>query len=245
MPEIIIDGKPTRVKSGETILRAANRLGIYIPTLCWDERLRPSGACRMCVVEVEGSHKLVAACHTPARDGMVISTASERVHESRKLNVELLLASHPGEEECAYCVKCGSCVLQSWAYAYGLREPALPMHCRHCETPYCKQVCPNMAITRVGDAVYLDADKCLGCRQCAMVCPFGVMHWDGQKMVVRKCDLCMQRTAEGLEPACVEACPSGALEYDELDNILGRQKKLAAGKLHAAATGEGAVKKNR
>jgi NADH dehydrogenase/NADH:ubiquinone oxidoreductase subunit G len=245
MPEIIIDGRPIRVKTGETILQAANKLGVYIPTLCWDERLKPSGACRMCVVEVEGSHKLVAACCTPARDGMVVSTASERVHESRKLNVELMLASHPGEEECSYCVKCGSCVLQSWAYAYGLREPALPMHCRHCTTPYCMQVCPNMSIARVGDAVYLDADKCIGCRQCAMVCPFGVMHWDGKKMVIRKCDLCVHRTVDGREPACVEVCPSGALEYGEFDSIMARQKNQAAGKLHTAVLTGGAGKNKK
>jgi formate dehydrogenase alpha subunit len=232
MPELVIDGKPVRVGSEATVLQAANKLGIYIPTLCWDERLKPSGACRMCVVEVEGMSRLVASCCTPVRGGWVVKTHSEKVHEARKVIVELLLASHPSEEECSYCVKCGSCLLQSWAYAYGLREPAMPMHCRHCEVPYCKQVCPTMAITRQGDVIYLDADKCIGCRQCAMVCPFGVMHWDGMRMVVRKCDLCIQRTSEGGQPACVEVCPTGTLEYDELDKIIDHRKRAAADMLH-------------
>jgi len=235
MQELIIDGKTVRVEPGATILDAARKLGIYIPTLCWDERLKPSGACRMCVVEVEGSHRLVASCCTPVREGWVVHTHSDRVHNARKLIVELLLASHPGEDECSDCVKCGSCILQSWAYAYGLRELAVPMTCRHCETPACKEVCPTGAIKRKGDVVYLDAGKCNGCRQCAMVCPFGVMHWDGKKMVIRKCDLCIDKTSRGGEPACVAVCPSGALEYDDLDSIMGRQKKEAAGKLRSAA----------
>jgi len=233
MPELVIDGRPVKVESGVTVLQAAQKLGIYIPTLCWDERLKPTGACRMCVVEVEGSSRLVASCCTPVRDGWVVSTHSPKVHEARKTLVELMLASHPGEEECSDCVKCGSCVLQSWAYAYDLREPAIPMTCRHCEDAACLKVCPNYAISRQGDVVYLDPAKCVGCRQCAMVCPFGVIHWDGEKMVLRKCDLCGHRTANGEKPACVSVCPTGTLEYGELDDIMAGKKREAAGLLRS------------
>ena len=92
MREFIIDGKPVAFEPGETILQAAKRAGIYMPTLCWDERLKPTGACRLCLVEVEGSRRLAASCHTPAQDGLVVHTDSERVHKARKLIVELLLA---------------------------------------------------------------------------------------------------------------------------------------------------------
>ena len=244
MHELIIDGKPVAFNSGETILQAAKKAGIYIPTLCWDERLKPSGACRMCVVEVEGSHRLAAACHTPARSGWVVHTASQKVHDARKLIVELMLASHPGEEECSDCVKCGSCVLQSWAYAYGLREPAMPMTCRHCEKPYCKEVCQSGAIIKKGNVVFIDYKKCNGCRECAMVCPSGIILWDGKKMTVRKCDLCIDETSKGGIPACASVCPSGALEFDDMDVITGRKKKKAAEKIRTAALA-GNSKKDR
>jgi len=95
MIELTIDGKKIAVEKGTTILRAAKSNGIYIPNLCYDERLRPYGGCRLCGVEVEGQRKLLAACSTPAENGMVVKTDSPNLRKTRKTVLELLLIHHP------------------------------------------------------------------------------------------------------------------------------------------------------
>ena len=91
-----IDGRQVKAKKGMTILEAAKENGIDIPTLCYHQDLTPLGACRICVVEVEGSRTLVGSCHTPITEGMVIHTRSDKVLATRKMIVELILASHCG-----------------------------------------------------------------------------------------------------------------------------------------------------
>jgi len=93
MIELEIDGQPVRVFEGETILGACRRLGIDTPTLCYGDTLEPANACRVCVVEVEGSRVLAPACSRKAEDGMKVQTDSERVRHSRKLVLELLASS--------------------------------------------------------------------------------------------------------------------------------------------------------
>ena len=99
---IEINGKKYDAEQGETILTVLNRNGIKVPTLCHMKDFVPSGACRMCVVELEGSGKLVTSCSFPVADGMKILTHSSRVVESRKTIVELLLSNHP--DDCLYCI---------------------------------------------------------------------------------------------------------------------------------------------
>jgi len=109
-------------------------------------------------------------------------------------------------------------------------EFAVPLQCRHCEDAPCIAVCPTAAIYReeADGSVLIEQDKCIGCRYCLVVCPFGVIEVsrDGKAMV--KCDLCFERARAGQEPACVEACPTKALK-------LGSEKELAAGKRRRAA----------
>ena len=109
MDEIIvtINGSQLRGSEGMTILEVAQENGIDIPTLCYKTELKPIGACRICVVEVEGSRTLVGSCHTPIAQGMVIHTHSPKVLETRKTIVELLLASHP--DSCIICDKGNMC----------------------------------------------------------------------------------------------------------------------------------------
>jgi carbon-monoxide dehydrogenase iron sulfur subunit len=109
-------------------------------------------------------------------------------------------------------------------------ENAVPMQCRHCEDAPCIAVCPTAAIHRLQEngPVLIDQDKCIGCKFCIMVCPFGVIdiYNDGKIMV--KCDLCFERTKMGEEPACVEACPTKALKLvDEKELAKTRRKKAA------------------
>jgi len=109
-------------------------------------------------------------------------------------------------------------------------EFAVPLQCRHCEDAPCISVCPTAAIHReeVDGPVLIEQDKCIGCKYCLVVCPFGVIELsrDGKAMV--KCDLCYERAKTGQIPACVEACPTKALKF-------GSEKDLAAGKRQRAA----------
>src|SRR4030043_392365 len=100
---LTINGIPVTGQDGMTILEVARENGIDIPTLCYLENLPPGGACRLCVVEVEGSRTLVGSCHTPVTGGMVIHTHSPKVMETRRVLVELMLASHP--DSCLVCDK--------------------------------------------------------------------------------------------------------------------------------------------
>ena len=107
---------------------------------------------------------------------------------------------------------------------------AVPLQCRHCEDAPCMTVCPTEAIHRPtpDGPVLIEQERCIGCRLCLVACPFGVMALsrDGRAMI--KCDLCVDRLAEGALPACVEACPVHALEYREVDEVAAVRRKAAA-----------------
>jgi carbon-monoxide dehydrogenase iron sulfur subunit len=112
----------------------------------------------------------------------------------------------------------------------------IPLQCRHCEDAPCITVCPREAIHRVVEngPVLLDQEQCIGCKFCMIVCPFGVIYLprDGKAMV--KCDLCIERIEGDEEPACVAGCPTGALEFRELDDYLREHRRLIAEKVVAA-----------
>ncbi len=213
MHEMIIDGKPAAFEPGETILQAAKRAGIYIPTLCWDERLKPSGACRLCLVEVEGSPRLAASCHTPAQDGLVVYTSSERVVKARKLIVELMLASHPPEEECKACAKDGDCVLQRLAYEYGLWGPAAAPKPGRFEGER------HRYETVVSDPfIVRDLSKCVMCGKCVRIC----REVEGREVLTLAnrgfdmkigpaFDMPLKDTGCSFCGHCVSVCPVGAL----------------------------------
>ncbi|MBN2524583.1 MAG: (2Fe-2S)-binding protein, partial [Bacteroidales bacterium] len=110
---IQVNNKKIKAEKGETILSALNRNGIIIPTLCRMKDFTPTGACRICVVEVEGSDRLVPACSHPVEEWMKIRTHSSRVITARKTIVELLLSNHP--DDCLYCDRNLHCELQRLA----------------------------------------------------------------------------------------------------------------------------------
>ena len=115
-----IDGKEVEVSSGTTVLNAAEQVGIHIPRFCYDKELSSCGACRICVVEIEGMHNLAASCVTAVSPGMVVKTESPAVVEARKIVLELMLADHP--QDCMTCEKMGDCKLAEYCYRYGVKK---------------------------------------------------------------------------------------------------------------------------
>ncbi|MGM0431432.1 MAG: NADH-dependent [FeFe] hydrogenase, group A6 [Spirochaetota bacterium] len=156
MHKITINGKTAEAPLSSTILEAANRLGIHIPTLCYLEGLSPAASCRVCVVEVEGAANLMAACSTPIRDNMVIHTNSKRVREARKTVVELLLSEHVGD--CQTCIRSNDCELKELARELGIRENRYEGE----ET--------DDFLDESTPAIFRDAGKCIKCRRCVQVC---------------------------------------------------------------------------
>lgn len=202
--KITINNKEIEIEKGKTILDAARKAGIDIPTLCYIDGLAPSGACRICLVEVEGFPKLVTSCSTEAQEGMKVKTHSPRVIEARKTIIELLLANHP--DDCLYCDMNGNCDLQKLAQEYGIRErvyaakksrheidtssPSIvrdPSKCILCGK--CVRVCEEIqnvsaidyanrgANTVVAPAFKdpLGCSTCINCGQCTIVCPTGAL----------------------------------------------------------------------
>jgi NADH dehydrogenase/NADH:ubiquinone oxidoreductase subunit G len=120
MISLTINNTQVEVPEGTTILTAASKCGINIPTLCYVENTVPKGACRVCVVEVEGARTLMAACSTPVTEGMVVKTNTKRAREARRLVVELLLSEHNGN--CQTCGRNNDCELQELAREMGILE---------------------------------------------------------------------------------------------------------------------------
>lgn len=201
MIKLTIDGKMVEVEAGTTVLNAAKALEIDIPTLCHDPRLKPYGACRLCVVEIEGMRKPVTSCTTPATDGMVVQTNSQHLYRLRKTAVELLLSDHPND--CMTCIGTGDCKLQELAYSYGIRENRFAGAMRDHNT-----VDANPFITR-------EQNKCVMCGLCVRVCEevqgvgaIGYAERGFEAKVIPPfghdldCEFCGQ---------CVSVCPTGAL----------------------------------
>jgi NADH-quinone oxidoreductase subunit G/NADP-reducing hydrogenase subunit HndD len=203
--KIEANGQPIEAKKGETILAALRRADIQVPTLCHMEGLPPSGACRLCVVEVEGQANLLPSCSYPVSEGMKIRSHSPKVLETRRTIVELLLANHP--DDCLYCVRQGNCTLSELARNLGVRTRRLagarnaqpedvsgpsiqrdPEKCILCGR--CVRVCEEVqgvaaidfaqrgSRTMVATAFNrgLNVSSCINCGQCILVCPTGALH---------------------------------------------------------------------
>ena len=118
MATITVDGRRVEAPEGATVLEAALDAGIHIPHLCYDPDLAPYGACRLCIVEIDGRPGFQTSCTTPAREGMVIQTETAPLLSARRMTAELLIADHP--QDCLSCSSNGRCRLQEVAAYLGI-----------------------------------------------------------------------------------------------------------------------------
>jgi formate dehydrogenase major subunit len=202
-----LNGKETSFKPGQTILEAARNAGVVIPTLCHLKGATPTGACRVCLVEVSGARSLMASCSTPVAPGMVVATESERVLKTRKLIVELLISS--GHHDCITCEANGCCRLQDLAYACKITDMRFD------------RVAKTYPTEAVNPLIVRDFSRCILCGRCVQACnevqvnrAISLGYRGSASKVVTggdrayddkefsECVFCGQ---------CVEVCPVGAL----------------------------------
>jgi len=213
MLSLTINDRTIEAEDGETILSAARRAGIEIPTLCAVKGLPPTGACRICVVEVAGFGGLVPSCSYPVAQGMKVQTHSPRALEARKTIVELLLADHP--DDCLYCARNNACELQSLAQNLGIRQRRY----RGTSLPI------RLDVSSPG--IVRDPAKCVLCGRCVAVCPQVVVNdvlefgnRGAKAKIVCDADRPMGLSTCVQCGACVEVCPVGALVFKEQLNCM-------------------------
>jgi bidirectional [NiFe] hydrogenase diaphorase subunit len=202
---LTIDGKMVTAPAGQAVLDAAREAGLHIPTMCQLDGLSRPGACRLCLVEVAGSNKLLASCVTAVAEGMEVHTQTPRLHEYRKLIIEMLLSER--NHVCAVCVVNGHCELQDAAVRLGVD---------HVRLDY---LYPEAQVDLTHPRFGLDHNRCILCTRCVRVCDEveGAHTWDvagrgGASRVVTD-----MNQPWGDSPTCtscgkcVQACPTGAL----------------------------------
>jgi NADP-reducing hydrogenase subunit HndD len=204
MPVLTVDNAQVEVPEGASVLEACRKAGAHIPTLCYLENVQAIGACRLCLVEIQGARTLVASCTQPATEGMVVWTNTPRARRGRRTVLELLLSEHDGN--CQACVRNGDCELRQLAYSLGVdnipyegektakyidtstpalvRDSGKCVSCRRCVT-VCSQIQGVTALfpqnrgftTVIGPAFACDLSEvtCVQCGQCAAVCPVGAI----------------------------------------------------------------------
>ena len=213
MVTIELDGRKLRVPEGTTILEAAQSANIPIPHLCYLKDINEIAACRMCMVEVEGTERLQPACNTQATEGMVIRSNSPKVRQARRTNLRLILSQH--NSNCTVCVRSGNCELQKLSHDLNIHYQPYPIQLER-------------SPIRLDTPVVREASKCIKCMRCVQVCDkIQEMHiWDqvgtGSRATVAvsrsrylkdtDCTFCGQ---------CVTHCPTGALTIrDDTGRVL-------------------------
>ncbi len=229
--KLTIDGKEVEVENGATVLHAAQRAGIYVPTLCYHPDLQPSGGCRLCIVEIENMRGLPTACTTPATDGMKVTTKSEQLQELRRAFLELALTEHPNAcltcqrrerckpndiclrevavtERCVSCPKNHQCELQNLVDYIGIGEElTLPYKYKNLPVDFNRE-----------PLIQRDYNLCILCGRCVQMCQdvrgigaIGFSQHSYSTLVGTPFDRPLQDSGCRFCGACVQVCPTGAL----------------------------------
>jgi formate dehydrogenase alpha subunit len=201
MVSLTIDGKSVQVEVGSTILDAAATVGIKIPTLCWLKKVSPTGACRVCAVEIEGVDRTMTACNTPVKEGIVVTTDTPKLRTLRRQIMELMLVNHP--LDCPVCDAGGECGLQDACYEQGAARQEF------------SAILERRPIRYDWRLLESDPNRCILCEKCVKV-DHEIVGCDAIA-VVNKGEATIIDTVDG-KPLdcefcgnCIEACPTGTL----------------------------------
>ena len=210
LPKVTIDGKSYEFKPGDTIMEVAERYKIHeeIPRYCYHPGMPVAGTCRMCTVEVEKAPKLMTSCSTPAADGMVVHTRSEKVMKSRTGVMDFLLTNHP--LDCPVCDKAGECKLQDYNFEYGPSKSNFKEE---------KRVYEDATTKKLSDKVTLNMNRCVHCERCVRFTD-DVTKTNDLVMVNRgwhkELDVTDERGLYNDYQGCLtDFCPVGALTYND------------------------------
>lgn len=211
-----IDGKECKGKNGQTIVEAAKDNGVYIPTLCHFEGLKPAGTCRICTVKVGGRN--MAACTTPITEGMMVENNIPELEDMRKAVIEMLFVE--GNHMCPTCEKSGNCELQALAYRYGMMAPRFPY------------MWPIRQVDATIPKIYLDRNRCVQCLRCVRGITtkdgrhiFGLINRGG-KTIIHVDDELAADITERQAAKAMEMCPVGAILKKEVGFVvpIGKRK---------------------
>ncbi|MGI6004675.1 MAG: NADH-dependent [FeFe] hydrogenase, group A6 [Christensenellales bacterium] len=210
---LTIDGRQVEVDKGTTVLEAARAANVHIPTLCYLKNVSSLGACRMCVVQIEGMRNMPASCVLAAADGMVVKTNTPAIREARRVNLELLLSDH--DRRCLTCVRNKNCELQTLCEELGVEEIEFEG-----DRPERKKDSTSSAIVR-------DNNKCILCRRCVSVCAqmqnvgvIGAQERGFKTEIGQAFDIPLGTSTCINCGQCIIACPTGALrEKSSIDDV--------------------------
>ena len=210
---VTINGMPVSVPAGSTILEAARKIGIEIPTLCYMKELNEIGACRICVVEVKGMRNHVASCVYPVSEGMEISTNSGAITTARKTTLELILSNH--RMECLTCLRNQNCELQKMAKDFGVQDVRFQ----------CDELAPEIEDSTLH--LVRDNSKCILCRRCVAVCKnaqsvsvIGANDRGFDTHISCSYDRNLDEVPCVSCGQCITVCPTGALtERDQTEEV--------------------------
>jgi len=213
MLNLKINGKPVQVEAGTTILDAAKKVNVKIPTLCYNPDLPAWAACGICIVRMEGSPKMVRACCTPVAENMSVITHDPEIVAVRRTVIELILSNHPND--CLQCPRNGSCELQTLAAEFGIRD-----------MPY-ERFLKDLPIDTSNPAIVLNPQKCIRCGRCVKVCQDMQNVWAieflgrGEKgRIAPAADVKLGDSPCIKCGQCAAHCPVGAIyEHDDTQRV--------------------------
>ena len=232
MIKLNIDGKDIEVEEGTTLLEAARKINIDIPTLCYMKNINEIGDCRMCLVEIEGRRNLVASCIQKAEEGMVVRTNTEKIYNARRTMLQLILSEH--NRSCLSCTRNGNCELQKLAIQFNIDDIEY-------------EGTKEGKIDDLSPSLVRDTSKCILCKRCVAVCKnvqgvsaISVSGRGHNTRIACSFDNSINESICTLCGQCIEACPVGALK--EKDSIKELREKLNNKDLHVVVQTAPAVR---